>query len=368
MSMRSPSKGKENLGKVLPLRWSFGSKDRKKPTSFPQITPTQHGELVEYLESGRRPRCTKEPIVSLVASPPQVKAQVHEGDSLSSPSGSSSFSGVERGSWRESDSPRVPEGQSRPIPDKNTTNCHAKGREEGSVARRSSKKSRQEQNGKTQDGQSHHGSTGMQSGPCITTSTASIAPAIRDSTLKRLWSHPDGATRNQAQAEEATGSMRESAAGQDGVLSFMKTATIKKDISKDSTNEAGQGKTLTNKNPNKLSLSNGTLSGMVAEEKKASVAHKSSNGQHSSKVLVNVRNSHIGSVGIADIKRAHSSSSIQSRLDLSLRRTVSLQRNGPLMPPHKVLAADKLSFATLQRTRYSTTSLGRQRPVPESCF
>jgi len=36
--------------------------------------------------------------------------------------------------------------------------------------------------------------------------------------------------------------------------------------------------------------------------------------------------------------------------------------------PHKGLAVDKSSYATLQRIRYSSTSLGRQRPVPESCF
>ncbi|XP_036445472.1 ubiquitin carboxyl-terminal hydrolase 43 isoform X1 [Colossoma macropomum] len=366
VSMRSPSKSKENLGKVLPLRWSFGSKDRKKPTAIPEVTPTQPGELVEYLESGRRPRCTKEPIVSLVASPPQVKAQLQEGDSLSSPSGSSSFSGMERGSCPGTDSPRVPEGQSRPVPDRGTSNSNAKGRDEGLVSRRSSKRSKQEQHGKTQDGQSHQGSTtGMHSG----TSVASSTPASRDSTLKRLWSQPAGATRtphNQIQPEDSTGSKREEARGQDGILSFLKTGTLKKDKSKEES--VKEGKTLNNKNSSKLSVSNGTLNGVIAEQKKPSGAHRSSNGQHNSKALVNGRENHNGSASVADIKRAHSSSSIQSRLDLNLRRTVSLQRSGPLVPPHKALTADKPSFATLQRARYSTTSLGRQRPVPESCF
>ncbi|XP_072548965.1 ubiquitin carboxyl-terminal hydrolase 43 [Salminus brasiliensis] len=362
VSMRSPSKSKESLGKTLPLRWSFGSKDHKKPTSVPQTAPAEPGELVEYLESGRRPRCTKEPIVSLVASPAQVKAHFHEGDSLSSPSGSSSFSGVEQGS-----SPRVPEGQSRPALDRSTATANAKGRDEGSVARRSSKRSRPEQHGKTQAGQSHQASTAApQSGASAVANIVSSAPASRDSTLKRLWSQPAGASRtpySQNQSEEVTGS-------QDGVLSFLKMGTIKKDsqTKEGLSKETGQGKIPTNKNSTKLSLSNGTLNGVVSEEKKASSAHRSSNGQHNSKALVNGRENHNGSVSITDIKRAHSSSSIQSRLDLSLRRTASLQKNGPLMPAHKALTADKPSFATLQRARYSTTSLGRQRPVPESCF
>uniref|UniRef100_A0A3B4DJC6 ubiquitinyl hydrolase 1 n=1 Tax=Pygocentrus nattereri TaxID=42514 RepID=A0A3B4DJC6_PYGNA len=367
VSMRSPSKSKENLGKVLPLRWSFGSKDRKKPTAIPETTPTQPGELVEYLESGRRPRCTKEPIVSLVASPAQVKAQLQEGDSLSSPSGSSSFSGMERGSCPGTDSPRVPEGQSRPVPDRSTSTANAKGRDEGLVSRRSSKKAKQEQHGKIQDGQSHQGSTtGMHSGTSVVSST----PASRDSTLKRFWSQPAGATRiphNQIQPEDLIGSKREEVRGQDGILSFLKTGTLKKDNQSKEEN-VKEGKTLNNKNPSNLSMSNGTLNGVIAEEKKPNGAHRSSNGQHNSKALVNGRENHNGSVSITDIKRAHSSSSIQSRLDLNLRRTVSLQRNGPLVPPHKALTADKPSFATLQRARYSTTSLGRQRPVPESCF
>ncbi|XP_022520763.2 ubiquitin carboxyl-terminal hydrolase 43 [Astyanax mexicanus] len=364
VSMRSPSKNKESLGKALPLRWSFGSKDHKKPTSATKAVPTQPGELVEYLESGRRPRCTKEPIVGLVASPAQVKAQFQEGDSLSSPSGSSSFSGVEQGS-----SPRVPEGQSRPASERGsvataaasaagtaTTLAKGRGLDEGSVARRSSKRSRQEQHGKmTQDGQSI---------------MVSSAPTSRDSTLKRLWSQQAGANRTppththtQTQPEkEATEKI------QDGVLSFLKMGSQAKAKEGLGNKETGQGRTPTNKNPTKLSLSNGTLNGVVSEDKKSNSAHRSSNGHHNSKALVIGREHHNGSANGTDIKRAHSSSSIQSRLDLSLRRTVSLQKNGPLMPAHKALTAEKPSFATLQRARYSTTSLGRQRPVPESCF
>ncbi|XP_026859197.2 ubiquitin carboxyl-terminal hydrolase 43 [Electrophorus electricus] len=365
VSMRSPTKSKENLSKVLPLRWSFGSKDQKKPTSIPHTSPAQPGELVKYLESGRRPRCTKEPIVSLVASPAQVTTQHHEGDSLSSPSGSSSFSGVERGSCHGPDSPKVPEGQSR-----GPANTYAKGQDQGSLTRRSLKRTRPEQHGKNQNGLSKHGAcTGHKPGG----SASNSLPPSRDSTLKRLWRQPAGASKildNQTRSEGVSGCKSDETRSSGGVLSFLKTGSIKKDNqSKDGTaGEMGQGKTSTNKSLSKLSLSSGMLNGVVAEEKKANGVQKSNNGRNNSKAMVNGRGSLNGSARVADIKRAHSSSNIQCRLDLSLRRTVSLQRSGPLVPTHKELTADKPSYATLQRSRYSTTSLGRQKHVPESCF
>lgn len=356
VSLRSPTKNKENLGKVLPLRWSFGSKDRKKVASVPQSTQPQPGELVEYLESGRRPRCTKEPIVSLVASPAQGKAQVPGEDALSSPSGSSSFSGAERGSCREPDSPRVPEGQSRPASDRGTT----KGRDDGFLARRTSKR-RQEQHVKSQDGQSCRESTaGLQPG----TSTSES----KDSTLKQLWNQPAGATRilcSQNQQEDDAASRTEEI---QGIPAFLMPGNVKKDSqSKDMrAKEGSQGRTPTNKSSNKLSVSNGTPNGLVVEEKKGSSTQRSSSARYYNKTLINAKETHSGSGG--DIKRALSSSSLQSRLDLNLRRTVSLQRNGLLVPPQKGQTADKPSYNTMQRNRYSTTSLGRQRPVPESCF
>lgn len=362
VSLRSPTKNKENLGKVLPLRWSLGSKDRKKVPSVSKTTPPQPGELVEYLESGRRPRCTKEPIVSLVASPAQGKAQLPVEDSLSSPSGSSSFSGAERGSCREPDSPRVPEGQSRPASDRGTT----KSRDEGLLARRTSKK-RQEQHGKTQDGQSRQESTaGPHAITSIAQSFASSTSENKDSTLKRLWNEPAGAARtlcNRNQQDVVAGSRNE-----EGIPAFLMPGIIKKDNqSKDTrAKEAGHGRTLTNKSSNKLFVSNGTPNGLLLEEKKSNGSHRSSSARYYNKTLITGRETHSGGEGT--IKRALSSSSLQSRLDPNLRRTVSLQRNGLLAPSQKGQSADKPSYNTLQRNRYSTTSLGRRRPVPESCF
>lgn len=363
VSLRSPTKNKENLGKVLPLRWSFGSKDRKKATSVPQTIPSHPGELVEYLESGRRPRCTKEPIVSLVASPAQGKAQVPVEDPLSSPSGSSSFSGAERGSCRETDSPRVPEGQSRPASGRGII----KGKDEGLLARRTSKR-RQEQHGKSQDGQSRRESTaGLQPGTSTTQGFGNGTSESKDSTLKRLRNPPTGATRTLCsnQQDDVVESRNED---NHDILAFLMPANVMKDKqSKDlRAKEASQKRTITNKSLNKLSMSNGTPNGLVVEEKRGNGTHRSSSARYYNKTPITGRETQSGGGG--HIKRALSSSSLQSRLDLNLRRTVSLQRNGLLVPPQKGQTTDKPSYNTLQRNKYSTTSLGRQRPVPESCF
>ncbi|XP_016394470.1 ubiquitin carboxyl-terminal hydrolase 43-like [Sinocyclocheilus rhinocerous] len=334
MSMRYHSKSKTGPSKVLPLRWSFASKDRRKPSS---VTPKiGNDELVEYLESGRRPRCTKEPIVSIVASPSQVKAQLCKDDSLSSPSCSSS---VERSSYQGPDSPRLPEGQSRPASDLNGVTSN------GSLAK-SSSKSRQEH-------ERIQASKSLQSSPTVLfNGTSNSASHSRDSTLKQLRNQAATTSRTHpSQSQTATGESR----SKDGTIIRLQTARLQD-------KEVGHGKTLSSKSLTKLSLSNGTLNGKGIEVRKTGTAHKGT-----SKV-VNGRENQVCS-STADIKRAHSSSNIQSRLDMTLKRTLSLQRNGPLVPaPHKGLAVDKSSYATLQRIRYSSTSLGRQRPVPESCF
>uniref|UniRef100_A0A8C1SJQ3 ubiquitinyl hydrolase 1 n=1 Tax=Cyprinus carpio TaxID=7962 RepID=A0A8C1SJQ3_CYPCA len=332
MSMRYHSKSKTGPSKVLPLRWSFASKDRRKPSSIgPQ---PGNDELVEYLESGRRPRCTKEPIVSIVASPSQVKAQIHEDDSLSSPSCSST---VERCSYQGPDSPRLPEGQSRPAADLNGITS------DGLLAKNSSKTIQEHE--KTQASKSLQGSPSA-----LSNSTSNSASYSRDSSLKQLRNQPSATNRTRpSQTQMATGESRSK-----------DSAIISNTQLKDK--EVAHGKTFSSKSLTKLSLSNGTPNGKGIEVRKTGTAHKSTSN------AINSRENQVCS-STADIKRAHSSSNIQSKLDMTLKRTLSLQRNGPLVPaPHKGPAVDKSSYATLQKIRYSSTSLGRQRPVPESCF
>ncbi|XP_056309449.1 ubiquitin carboxyl-terminal hydrolase 43 [Danio aesculapii] len=338
MSMRHQSKSKMGSSKVLPLRWSFASKDRRKPSTI--TSQNNNDELVEYLESGRRPRCTKEPIVSIVASPSQVKGQICEDDSLSSPSCCSSLNGVERSSSQGPDSPKLPEGQSRPTSDLNAVSSV------DSRAKKCSKTTRQEQE-RTQASKSLQGSPTA----LITGNSASHS---RDSTLKRLRNPAAATSRiHPSQMLMATGESR----GKDGIHPVSSTFQLQDGRSK----EVGHGKTLSSKSLTKLSLSNGTLNGKAVEVRKTGTVHKSTS-------KTNGRENQIFSNTI-DMKRAHSSSNIQNRLDMTLKRTLSLQRNGPLVPAsNKGLAVDKSSYATLQRIKYSSTSLGRQRPVPESCF
>uniref|UniRef100_UPI003AAEA8FE ubiquitin carboxyl-terminal hydrolase 43-like n=1 Tax=Centroberyx gerrardi TaxID=166262 RepID=UPI003AAEA8FE len=376
VSMRSPTKPKEALSKVLPLRWSFGSKDRTKHSA-----QNQPGELVEYLESGRRPRCTKDPIITLVATPPQRSAQgrafdVGQRDLGSSPSGSS-LSCTDRLSSDTCYSPKIPEGQSRPGVERSisqgaSNSSSVKARDDGSLGQRSSKRARQDQ-GRTLDLQ-------LQRGAILGGHISHSAPPSRDSTLRRTKVQTGTTSRAQRDLlqmimhpEERKGQKGEEGRSHDSLLSFFKPGFMKKDIQRTPSkgqdrrmNGHGQLGKLASSNLAKLSLSNGTLTAVALEDKKANGIPRCDT--HNCKAqLVNGKAVHHNPV---DIKRAHSSSNIQTKLDLTLRRCASLQRNGEIAPPaaHRSLLSDKPSYATLQRTRYSTTSLGRQRPVPESCF
>ena len=338
VSMRTPTKTREALSKVLPLRWSFGSKDRQKPAA----TPTS-GELVEYLESGRRPRCTKDPIATLMAGPAGEKEapEPRRKPSMSSPS-SSSLSCLGR-SDGEPGSGRAPEGQYRLSADgSGTLRRGSKQRDDGTLTRRSSKKSGKQEQSASGDAHSHR-------------SSGSAAPPGSDSTLKR-GKGPSGPP----PPEESRGKRGEEPKGHDGLLSFLKPGFLKKDSQKKQREgEAGRQGESTKRSSSRLSLSNGPLNG--APEGKANGGPRGA-GSRGGQELAN------GRVARGDITRSQSSSSIPSRPDLTLRRSASLHRNGLSAPPPRSLTADKPSYGTLQRTRYSTTSLGRKRAVPESSF
>lgn len=373
--MRSPTKPKDTLSKVLPLRsvrWSFGAKDRSKHSA-----QTQPGELVEYLESGRRPRCTKDPIITLVSTPPQGKPQgrvseVGQTDVGCSPSGSS-LSCMDRPGSDTCDSPRVPEGQIRVCVERSVGLAPSvKARDDASLGQKFSKRTRQVQ-GRTLDLQSHKGTI-------LGGHISHSAPPSRDSTLKRAKAQAGLNSRGQRDLlqtimhpEERKGLKGEEGRSHDSLLSFLKPVFMKKDIQRTPSkgldscvNGHGRVGKVANGSSAKLSLSNGTLTVMALEDKKANGVPRGDIRNGKAQIV----NSKAMNHNPVDIKRAHSSSNIHTKLDLTLRRCASLQKNGEVVlpPVHRSLLADKPSYATLQRTRYSTTSLGRQRPVPESCF
>ncbi|XP_061159791.1 ubiquitin carboxyl-terminal hydrolase 43 [Syngnathus typhle] len=337
VSMRSPTKAKESLSKVLPMRWSFRAKDRTKHS-----VETQSGELVEYLESGRRPRCTKDPIVALVATPPQRHVQrrtLEGGQECSSPSGSS------LGCTETCYSPRIPEGQSRPVMERQLSSA-VKGRDDGSLRMRASNKRARQEQGRTLDIQ-------LQRVAMLGAHVSShSAPPSRDSTLRKNKVHFGGSSRSPKDTLvfQPEGQRGREGRSQESLVAFFKPALIPKDIPrsprKDHERRAnGHLGKLTSGDFTKLSLSNGTLSATTRDERKVLPCCKIQllNGQ--------------AACHDADIKRAHSSGNIQTKLDGTFHRCASLQRNGDITPSRRVLLSDKPGFATLQRTRFSTTSL-----------
>lgn len=374
LSMRSPIKPKDTLNKVLPLRWSFGPKDRIKHSG-----KTQYGELVEYLESGRRPRCTKDSIITLVATTPLRNAHgkvLDVGQDCSSPSGSS-LSCTDRLSTDACYSPKIPEGQSRASSERKVSHgsrneSHVKSSNDDSLRQGSSKRVKPEQ-GRALDFQ-------LLRGAILGGHISYSAPPSRDSTLRSTKVQAGGSSRGQKdslqmtiQPEDRRGQRGEEGRSQDSLLSFFKPVFMKKDIPRSPVKEHerrmnghGQLGKLASSNLAKLSLSNGTLTTPATEGKRGNSISNCDNYNCKTQLLNGRARNH----DPVDIKRAHSSSNIQPKLDLTFRRCASLQRNGEVAvpPSHRVLLSDKPASATLQRTRYSTTSLGRHRRVPEACF
>lgn len=324
VSMRSPTKPKETLSKVLPLRWSFTSKDRLKPSAQTQPQP---GELVEYLESGRRPRCTKEPIVALVATPPLARTFEPRHNS---PSGS-----IISTNWPGMDSPKIPEGQR--IPESGLNNGRL----------RSSKMVRPDQ-GRNMDFQ-------LPKGVFWDSALSHSAPPSRDSTLRRSRTQNGNTSRAHKDLlhmvldpEDKVGHRGQEGRSHESLLSFFRPGFMKKDILRSPMRNQDRrlnGGKVASSDLSKLSLSNATLS--ISDRKTIP------NGRLQ---LVNDR---AALEDPANLKHAHSSSNLHTKQDLTFHRCASLQRNGDIMvpPTQHIQVSDKNGYGTLQRTRYSTTSL-----------
>uniref|UniRef100_A0A8C5E1C0 ubiquitinyl hydrolase 1 n=1 Tax=Gouania willdenowi TaxID=441366 RepID=A0A8C5E1C0_GOUWI len=355
VSMKSPTKPKEALNKVLPLRWSFGSKDRIKPS-----VQAQSEELVEYLESGRRPRCTKEPIITLVATPPlrSVHGKAFEtGQDCSSPSGSS-LSGTDRLGSDVCYSPKMPEGQRRTCLERNFSHIVRSSRDDDSLRHRLSKRQRPDQ-GRTLDLQ-------LLRGGILDGHISHSAPPSRDSTLRRSKVQTMVSFRAQKDllGQDGREHIEQDGRSQENLLSFFKPVFMKKDFPKTSPtrglerqiNGFGHFGKASSHDVSKLSLSNGALTAVAFEDRHKGHILPPCNTKNCKAQLVNGKPRNHDPV---DIKRTHSSSNIQRKLDLTFLRCASLQRNGDvgIPPSHRALLLDKSGYATVQRTRYSTTSL-----------
>ncbi|KAJ3615050.1 hypothetical protein NHX12_018618, partial [Muraenolepis orangiensis] len=360
-SMRSPSKAMDTLSRVLPLRWSFGSKGRRKPLS--DAAPRQ-AELVEYLESGRRPRCTKESIASMMAGQPTTT----KGDARHASHSTGGLNCIGRpteGSPPESPGFQVAEGQRRmldkasslrrsvkssQVKDEGSTGTATLGR--STLTRRKEASKQGSLKGPWEEAERRWGSG---SGVQHSVST----PSLRQGTLSRINDQTGKSERPEAQ-RESQGSRGgvprprkgEEAKSHDGLFSFLKGNFLKKDKDPRRSKQGGTARDgdadAWRSGSSRLSLSNREAGGAVTANE-----GRRSNGPGGEVANGKAR-------GTADIKRSQSSSNIPTKTEPAMRRTASLHRNG--QPP------DKLSSGTLQRTRHSTHSLGRKKTVPESSF
>ncbi|XP_077426992.1 ubiquitin carboxyl-terminal hydrolase 43a [Vanacampus margaritifer] len=333
VSMRAPNKTKDTLNKVLPLRWSLGSRDRRKPDPMPpDVRDPAPVELVQYLESGRRPRCTKDPIESIMNEPRSSRGANGGRAVRSSSAGRISCVGKTGDESRQ-----VPEGQRRPSDQTSSLRRRKESppREEGRSNTLTRKKdSKRQSSSKAQTEMRPASSSGFQS--------SSSASSILGGTLRRQKDDQTDGERRVANEGSAKTKSHE------GLLSFLKGNFMRRDKdsgrSKEGTDEYGGRRTLS-----RPSLSNGAAGG----EQRKSHGKELSNGQAG-------RNS-------SEIKRSQSSSSLPVRTDASARRTASLHRNGASAHIRSP-TGDKTSYGSLPRPRFSTTSLGRKKNVPESSF
>lgn len=366
LSMRAPSKPKDTLSKVLPLRWSLGSKDRRKNDPVPPaVREPGPVELVQYLESGRRPRCTKDSIVTLMSEPRRTKV-TSEGPVAAGVQSSANASLSSEGKSRV-ESPQVPEGQRRPS-EKSTSSKGSKAsqaKDESSTNISSSSSSstltrrkggRKQSFPAVQDKETNRSaSAGAQPG--------SSTPSLGEGTLRRQKG--ERAEREHHSSHDAKSKTKkgEFPKSHEGLFSIFKVKIKKeKEAKKAREGELGQdlGEEQTSRTLSRLSLSNGAaVRGTGAKD-----GRSSGSDQRQSEDMANGKVAQKTTV----IKRSQSSSNIPTKAEQGMHRTASLHRNGMSGGPARSLTADRPSYATLQRTRYSTTSLGRRRNVPESSF
>ncbi|TWW59683.1 Ubiquitin carboxyl-terminal hydrolase 43 [Takifugu flavidus] len=363
VSMRAPSKTKDTFSKVLPLRWSLGSKDRRKPDPVPpSVREPAPVELVQYLESGRRPRCTKDSIVTLMGDPHSTR-DVPEGQAAARVRSSSNAS-LTREVKTRVESPQVPEGQRRPSEKaaslRGSKASQAKAESTANINSSSSRSTlTRRKDGRKQSSTAAQDKESASVGVLPSSST----PSLRDGTLRRQKG--DRAEREHHISHEGKSRAKkgEVPKSHDGLFSFFKGKMKKeKESPKSREGESGKdvGKEETSRSLSRLSLSNGAATrGIGATEGKSNGSDQRQTDE--------MANGKVAQRTTA-IKRSQSSSNIPTKAEQSMNRTASLHRNGMSAGPPRGLTADKPSYGTLQRTRYSTTSLGRKRTVPESSF
>ncbi|CAL1601633.1 unnamed protein product [Knipowitschia caucasica] len=357
LSLRAPSKTKDTLSKVLPLRWSLGSKDRRKhEPAAPSVQEPAPVELVQYLESGRRPKCTKDPIESLMTGPTNTRERA-QGQSAGGRSfGVASMSCLAKS--REDlvcESPQVPQGQRRSSEKTGSLRRSKKDplREEPTSISSSSSSNTLT---RRKDPKKQHSFKDTESRRSSAVHASYSSPSLHEDTLGRS----KGEKTERRNANEGHSKVKgDLPKNQEGLLSFLKGNFLKKDSKKSKEEDSKKAEEGSRRTLSRLSLSNGASGGGTVDKPRSSTSNPMGGELANGKLQ-----------RTSEIKRSQSSSNIPTKADQSIRRTASLHRNGITSSGHAAsqTAEHKSSHGTLQRSRYSTTSLGRKRTVPESSF
>lgn len=349
ISMRASSKTKDTLSKVIPLRWSLGSKERHKPDSVHRsVKEPAPVELVQYLESGRRPQCTKDPIVSLT-SEPNSRKNVAEALASSSVQ-SSSVKSLSHESRAGHESPRVPEGQKRPS------------EKTSSLIRSKTSQTREETSRKDAKKQSFKVSHHIETKRCSHTGVqpSNSIPSLHNGTLRRQTG--DGTEKEYQNTYEGNSKTMKAEVlkSNEGLRSFFKGNFLRKDKDSGRTKDGKSGKDSgeegTRRTHSKLSMSNRAAGGETGLEE----GKLNDSGYRGNETA----NGKVGGTP-AGIRGSQSSSDIPTKAAQSMRRTASLHHNGMSRAP---APSHSHTMDKSSRTRYSTNSLGRKRTVPESSF
>ncbi|CAG5947572.1 unnamed protein product [Menidia menidia] len=371
VSMKAPSKTKDSLSKVLPLRWSFGSKDRRKSDQVPsQVQDPAPVELVEYLESGRRPRCTKDSIVKLMNEPRGTKEPAESRSTntvRSSSAGSLSCVGK---TGKDLPLTQVPEGQRRPA-EKTSSLRQSKGSQSREESRASiSTSSSHNTITRRKDSRRQSSSKSSQDTETKRSSTTGVhqsfsTPSLQDGTLRRQKRGKPDKDHQSAHEENSKTNNEEEPKTHDGLLSFFKNNFRKKDKDLRKSKE-GESKKGGYEEGGRSTLSSASLSNGAAGGRTGADGDKSNGSGQNVNELANRKVKRVN----ADIKRSQSSSNIPTKGEHVMRRTASLHHNGTFTTPAppRSSTAEKQHNGNLQRTRYSTSSLGHKRAVPESSF
>uniref|UniRef100_A0A8C3SN25 ubiquitinyl hydrolase 1 n=1 Tax=Chelydra serpentina TaxID=8475 RepID=A0A8C3SN25_CHESE len=325
----SPTKPRLGATKPVPLRRSFAARDRPQAAS---------GELVEYLESGRRPRYTNESIVPLMTGgsentpvpvrPPLNSATGKDQGASGAGRESGNSQGVVGGA-AESHSKAPPATEMA-----GTLKRSSKPKEEVVQPQRTSKKLELPVN---------TGGPRRAEEPKSNGSKESSNGAARAGTLP----HPHRSLR--ARGPEAE---RQS----EGKFTIFRTGFLKKEPKRPGESERPSEPAM---GSSRTSLSNGTLSVISEGRANGTLGRRGKEGQANGRI----------SRSEVDIKRSQSSASIHSKTDWALRRSASLYKNGSSGHQHsRSVPLEKVAYGTLQRVKYHTASLGRKKPVPESSF